>query len=134
MNEIDFPDLPDKIQLSEYESDDTYQESKQNADFQNTSKFPLQIKVDAQQVTDADLDSLDLSSLDKKVLINELSDYDMYLKNIHKGFGFIGSTNSLIKLVMAGVGVHKRRREVLKELKGNPKRQTLELDENGELS
>lgn len=134
MDEIDFPEAPESLHLSDYDSDDTYKENIQKNDLQSVSRFPLQIEVPKQTLTETDLDDFALLPIEKKVLVNELSDYDMYLKNIHKGFAFVGSTNSLIKLVMAGVGVHKRRREVLKELKGAPKNRTLELDENGELS
>lgn len=129
-NDIDFPELPDKIKLSDYEDEDKY---KTENEFQTNSILPLKIESQNQLVREEDFDTYQLESLEKKVLINELSDCDLYLKNIHKGFGLVGSTNSLIKLVMAGIGVHKHRRSVLKELKSSPKNKTIDFDENGQL-
>lgn len=131
-DDINFPEMPDTIKLSDYEGDDPLYEGGNS--FQTESILPIKIETDSQKVTEADFDTYQLESLEKKVLINELSDCDLYLKNIHKGFGFAGSTNSLIKLVMAGIGVHKHRRQVLKDLKASPKNKTLEFDENGQLS
>jgi len=125
--DIDFPEMPERIKLSDYEEENTY---KNVNCFQTTSILPLKIQSDNQQVREEDFDHYNLNELDKKVLINELSDCDMYLKNIHTGFGLVGSTNSLIKLVMAGIGVHKHRRQVLKDLRVS-KAKTLEFDENG---
>lgn len=113
--------------------EDNELESGTETDLKDTSYYPIQIEAEPQKITEAEFDQYKLDPIDKKVLINELSDCDLYLKNIHKGFSKIASTNSLIKLVMAGIGVHKHRRQVLKELKAVKANKQIELDENGEL-
>lgn len=129
-DDISFPDCPTNIDKDEF---DYPCEIKSTTDFQDESKFPLQMDTTPQKVTEQDLDPYKLESLEKKVLINEFSDCDMYLKNIHKGFKHVSSTNSLIKLVIAGIGVHKHRRQVMRELKGVKPNSTLEFDEHGNL-
>ena len=126
-DDIDFPDshLPDDAPY--------VGEIKSTTEFQDTSKFPLHVEAQPQKVTEDDLTPYDLKPLDKKVLISEMADYDMYLKNIHKGFKHITSTRSLIHLVAAGINVHKHRRQVLKDIKGENKAKTLEFDEHGNL-
>lgn len=134
-NDIDLPAAPENINLSDYDGDDKYRNNSVAADFQNKSSFPLQMEVTAPAITDKDLDAYGLDPVEKLAAIEELADCSMYLKNIHKGFSFVGSTNSLIKLVMAGIGVHKHRRAILKEIKGNKNSGKLpSFDENGNIT
>jgi len=130
-DDINFPSIPEKINLTDYDGGDRYEDA--HTEFRTSSPLPIKIDTDEQRVTEADFDIYNLPSLEKKVLIDELSSCDMYLNNIHKGFGHVGSTNSLIKLVMAGIGVHRHRRQVLKDLKAVGKKD-LEFDDNGNVS
>lgn len=49
----------------------------------------------------------------KKVLRQELENYDIYLHNIHKGFKYATSINALTRLVTAGLNVNKQRRATI---------------------
>lgn len=110
------------------------EEIKNQNDLEDVSKFPVQMKTSNLEITDSDLDVYKLGNLEKKILINEISDCDMYLKNIHKGFKSVTSINSLIRLVGAGLGVHKHRRNVIDTIKGKGKAgSTLSFDDNGDL-
>lgn len=129
-DDINFPETPENILKEEF---DLSCEIKSTTDFDSLSKFPLQMDITPQKVIEDDLNPYNLKDLEKKILINEFSDCDMYLKNIHKGFRHITSTNSLIKLVMAGIGVHKYRRQVLNDIKAETKATTLEFDQHGNL-
>lgn len=116
--------FPEEIDFENIEA----QEIADTRELQIISRYPIEIDVDPQTVTEKDFDYLGLNDLEKKVLITELSDCDMYLRNIHSGFKFATSINSLIKLVGAGIGVHKHRRHVLTELKGKAKSPGLTID------
>jgi len=99
-------------------------------ELQSQSVSSLQVAPIQQPVTDEQLDYLNLQDLERAMLKAELSDSEMYLKNIHKGFKFAKSTRSLINLVGAGLAVHKHRRQIMKDLKEN-KKQPFEIDEYG---
>ncbi len=136
-DDIDFPDQQTDPNESHHLSEDhhpaEYLEIKNPEDFESQSRFPIQLDLEPQKVNEDDLSPYKLESLDKKVLINEMSDYDMYLKNIHKGFKSVTSTRSLINLVAAGIQVHKHRRQVLNDIKNQKKASALEFDEYGNL-
>jgi hypothetical protein len=124
-DDIDLPDLPAVI--SGYDEDPQYTK---NTDFESLSTYDSTPDVAVSRIKDSDLAHLTLNELDKKVLVAELADCNMYLRNIHKGFKHVTSTKSLISLVAAGIGVHKHRRSVLKDI-SNSRGATFELDEYG---
>ena len=127
-------DLPEPPAIRRSESDE-YGDAIEIADtsqLQSTSNFQIDLHIQQDVITDRHLDYLNLHDLEKSLLKAELSDSQMYLKNIHKGFKFARSTRSLINLVGAGLAVHKRRRDVLKELKDATK-DPFEIDEHGNI-
>lgn len=117
LNDSDLLEPTEPINHSELESD---------------SKVALQLNFDHTPITKEDLSHLTLNKLEESLLVSELQDSAMYLKNIHKGFKFARSTRSLINLVGAGLAVHKHRRSVLKEIKES-KKDPFEMDEYGNL-
>lgn len=108
------------------------EEFQNQGQFKDTSPLVLNLNFDVQRIEEADFNHLTLNNLDKALLKAELADSNMYLKNIHKGFGKVTSTRSLIALVGAGLAVHKHRRQVLKDLKAG-QGETLQWDAQGNL-
>lgn len=127
-DDINLPAPPDNFQSDDYEES----EISNTAQLQSESQIAIQLTETPQPVADQDLDYLNLHDLERSLLKSELSDSQMYLKNIHKGFKFARSTRSLISLVGAGLAVHKHRRQVIKELK-EVKKDPFEIDEYGNI-
>ncbi len=128
MSDIDLPLPPDNLHdTGTYDEDNEIQDQSK---LQSTSLITVDVEKTLQQVTDNDLNYLELENLEKALLKAELSDSQMYLKNIHTGFKFARSTRSLINLVGAGLAVHKHRRQILKDLKEG-KKDPFGLDEHG---
>lgn len=124
-DDIDLPDLPTIV--------DGYDDSpndQKNTDFESLSTYNTTPQIQIDTIKESDLEHLTLNHLDKKILVDELADCSLYLRNIHKGFKHVTSTKSLISLVAAGIGVHKHRRQVIANLK-NSKNSVFELDEHG---
>lgn len=132
-DDISLP-TPPALNTQEEENYDEFESSEiqSQAELQSKSSFPLQLDFSEQKVEESDLSYLTLQPLEKKILISELSDCDLYLKNIHKGFSYVRSTRSLIALVGAGLATHKHRRQVIKDIKES-KKDPFELDEHGNI-
>lgn len=85
-------------------------------------------------LNEEDFSEYELDNLEKKVAVTELSDCDLYLKNLHTGFKYVNSINSLIKIVGAGIQVHKHRRSVIEKLKdGGNGKAAFTFDNNGNI-
>lgn len=110
-DDLDLPTEPDHFY------DNILNDITDNSKLISESSLPIEIQIAPQSLQEEDFNHLGLNELDKKVLLSELADCNLYLKNIHKGFKFARSTSSLIKLVGAGIGVHRHRRQVLKDIK-----------------
>lgn len=87
------------------------------------------------QLVEDDFKDYELDQLEKKIAATELADCDLYLKNLHTGFKHVNSINSLIKIVGAGIQVHKHRRSVMEKLKNGigSSKGGYTFDENGNL-
>lgn len=128
-SDIELPSPPETFNDTDAYED---QEIQDPSKLQSTSLITLEVTAIQQQVKESDLDYLQLHDLEKVLLKAELSDSQMYLKNIHTGFKFARSTRSLINLVGAGLAVHKHRRQIIKDLK-EAKKDPFEIDEHGQV-
>ena len=124
-DDIDLPDLP----ALGYTYDDHPNDQK-NTDFESLTPIDISPQIETSRISKSDLAPLTLQSIDEKILVSELADCSLYLRNIHKGFKHVTSTKSLISLVAAGIGVHKLRRQVIESVK-NKQNATFEIDEHG---
>lgn len=124
-NDIDLPDLPAVINDYDYDHSD-----QKNTDFESLTPIDISPQIETSRISKSDLAPLTLQSIDEKILVSELADCSLYLRNIHKGFKHVTSTKSLIALVAAGIGVHKHRRQVIESVK-NKQNATFEIDEHG---
>ena len=122
--------LPDPLAPTPYNYDSEGDHSMINKDFESLSTYDTTPSVPIKPIIESDLAHLTLNELDKKVLVSELADCNLYLRNIHKGFKHVVSTQNLISLVAAGIGVHKHRRAIIKDIKAG-KGDMFELDEHG---
>lgn len=121
MSDIKLPEPPALISEDDYD----FPEITDTSLLKSESTLPLVLQAE-------DLAPLTLSPLDAKVLTSELEDYNLYLKNVHKGFSFATSVNSIMKLVGTGLAIHKQRRSILKEIRES-KKDPFEMDEHGNL-
>lgn len=100
-----------------------------------TDTSELQDRENSVTIKKEDFDKYELDDVQTTVAVAELADCDMYLKNLHKTFKYVNSINSVLKVVGGCIGVHRHRREVLKELKANKSSSgnAYEVDDQGNL-
>lgn len=125
MNDEDFklPEMPNN-KLVEYNS--------KEGEIENTDE----LLADGNYLSPVaeDFENYSLDKLQTRAAVGELSDCDMYLKNLHTGFKYVNSINSLLKVVGGCISVHKHKREVLNELKLSKPSGTVggvEIDDQG---
>lgn len=67
-------------------------------------------------VQQKDLDALNISELQKVEFLAKMRDCDLYMRNIHSLFPHAVTINGVLKLVAAGMQVHKHRSQIMKEI------------------
>jgi hypothetical protein len=88
-------------------------------------------------VTQKDLESLQISDLQRTEFVAKMRDCDLYLRNIHSLFPHAVTINGVLKLVAAGIQVHKHRSQIMKEICSIPEPttglDTVEFDNMGNI-
>lgn len=90
----------------------------------------MHVEHNPMPVTSDDLKDFDTHEVNKRLLLAELKDYDLYQRNLHTAFGCVLNTRSLIDLVDASLRVHRQRRAVIQHFSEQcaPKKQKEDIE------
>lgn len=100
----------------------------------NYASEPLALNINKDHV-----DQLEVTNIEKDILINDLQQCNMYLHNLHANFKSTTTVNSVITNVMACLTVHKHKRQLVKDLVSNSRPKSkeniddIEFDAHGKI-